>query len=112
MRAWRCGDKRADFVWAVEERVMREKEEWSGLMADKLPDRTFEYITKVLVEEGAKFFEAKKACSDMEKVYAKERLRLLELRRRLRERLGSAEHAEEELCIKEALKLAEKRKRQ
>ena len=57
MEGVRVGSGRADFLAALEDRVKTEEAQWSPLLQLHYPNKLGDYLNKVLVETGERFFK-------------------------------------------------------
>ena len=57
MEGVRVGTKRGEFLSALEDRVRAEEEQWTPLLRLHYPDQLDDYLNRVLVETGQRFFK-------------------------------------------------------
>ena len=57
MEGVRVGTGRSDFLAALEDRVKAEEMQWAPLLQLHFPDQLDDYLNKVVVETGQRFFK-------------------------------------------------------
>eukprot|EP00969_Alexandrium_andersonii_P187679 8292444-Alexandrium_andersonii.AAC.1 len=91
MEALRTGAGRFDFLQKVDDRLREDVQKGGQPWEEDGPDRVFEYLETVLVEEGEKLFLRPPVAREEQREGSRRRRELLEERCRLRERRGVME---------------------
>ena len=84
----RVGSGRADFLAALEDRVKTEEAQWSPLLQLHYPDKLDDYLNKVLVETGQRFFKKEPTDAPGYSDLAAKRRELLSQRLEARKSIG------------------------